>query len=86
MESANASSWKMLCAHQKWAMVSSQAAMDNIDHNPISGTAKDSFHGVGISLIRHPTHECADSDRGMLVMNRCSSQVKPVGALSCMIG
>lgn len=27
--------------------------MDNIDHNPSSTTAKDSFHGTGISLFQH---------------------------------
>lgn len=29
------------------------AAVDNIDHNPSSTTAKDSFHGTGISLFQH---------------------------------
>ena len=29
------------------------AAVDNIDHNPSSATAKDSFHGTGISLMQH---------------------------------
>ena len=31
----------------------STAAVDNIDHNPSSTTAKDSFHGTGISLFQH---------------------------------
>ena len=31
------------------------AAVDNIDHNPSSTTAKDSFHGTGLSLFQHPT-------------------------------
>ena len=31
-------------------------AVDNIDHNPSSATAKDSFHGTGISLMQHPSH------------------------------
>ena len=30
------------------------AAVDNIDHNPSSTTAHDSFHGTGISLFQHP--------------------------------
>ena len=34
------------------------AAVDNIDHNPSSTTAKDSVHGTGISLMQHPM--CAD--------------------------
>jgi hypothetical protein len=29
------------------------AAMDNIDHNPGSSTATDSFHGTSISLAQH---------------------------------
>ena len=28
-------------------------AVDNIDHNPSSTTATDSFHGTGISLFQH---------------------------------
>ena len=36
------------------------AALDNIDHNPSSTTAKLSFHGTEISLFQHPT----DSERG----------------------
>ena len=31
------------------------AAVDNIDHNPSSATAQDSFHGTGISIFQHPT-------------------------------
>ena len=31
------------------------AAVDNIDHNPSSKTAEESFHGTGISLFQHPT-------------------------------
>ena len=31
------------------------AALDNIDHNPSSMTATDSFHGTGISLFQYPT-------------------------------
>ena len=34
------------------------AAVDNIDHNPSSTTASDSFHGTGISLMQHPTATC----------------------------
>ena len=32
------------------------AAVDNIDHNPSATTAKNSFHGTGISLLQHPTY------------------------------
>ena len=42
------------------------AAIDNIDHNPSSVTATDSFHGTGISLFEHPSldnegHDCRQS-------------------------
>ena len=33
------------------------AAVDNIDHNPSSTTAMDSFHGMGISLFQHPSKD-----------------------------
>ena len=32
-------------------------AIDNIDHNPSSTTAKDSFHGTGMSLFQQPSSE-----------------------------
>ena len=39
------------------------AAIDNIDHNPSSTTASDSFHGTGISLFQHPTPQNCGTDR-----------------------
>ena len=33
------------------------AAVDNIDHNPSSTTAKHSFHGTSISLLQHKTSQ-----------------------------
>ncbi|KAI8487001.1 hypothetical protein Bbelb_352610 [Branchiostoma belcheri] len=38
------------------------AAVDNIDHNPSSTTAKDSFHGTAISLLQHP-NSAEDGER-----------------------
>ena len=38
------------------------AAVDNIDHNPSSTSAQDSFHGTAILLVQHPTvHENGES-------------------------
>ena len=37
-------------------------ALDNLDHNPSSTTAQDSFHGTGISLFQFPT----ESNKGCL--------------------
>jgi len=57
------------------------AAVDNIDHNPSSTTAKDSFHGTGISLIQHPSHTHDGSDRGIPVINQAGSSTKSVTPL-----
>ncbi|CAC5391641.1 HARBI1 [Mytilus coruscus] len=39
------------------------AAVDNIDHKPSSTTAKDSFHGTGISLFQHVTSQMNGQQR-----------------------
>ena len=39
------------------------SAIDNIDHNPSSTTAKDSFHGTGISLFQHPSPDTPGRER-----------------------
>ncbi|CAC5399636.1 unnamed protein product [Mytilus coruscus] len=39
------------------------AAVDNIDHNPSSTTAQDSFHGTGISLFQHVTSQMNGQQR-----------------------
>ena len=33
------------------------SAIDNLDHNPPSSTAKDSFHGTGISIFQFQTNQ-----------------------------
>ena len=43
----------MVCPPQLCKDVFTSGAIDNIDHNPSSTTAKDSFHGTGISLFQH---------------------------------
>ena len=35
------------------------SAVDNIDHNPSSTTAKTSFHGTSISICQHPIPDYA---------------------------
>eukprot|EP00112_Aurelia_sp_Birch-Aquarium-sp1_P002960 Seg1330.2 transcript_id=Seg1330.2/GoldUCD/mRNA.D3Y31 product="hypothetical protein" protein_id=Seg1330.2/GoldUCD/D3Y31 len=41
------------------------SAYDNLDHDPSSTTAKEAFHGTGISIFQHPddrnTGQCRDS-------------------------
>ncbi|KAI4830181.1 hypothetical protein KUCAC02_001831 [Chaenocephalus aceratus] len=56
-------------------------AVDNIDHIPSSATAKDSFHGTGISLMQHPSHTHGGADRGVLVIGQGGSSTKSVTPL-----
>ena len=44
-------------------------AMDNVDHNPSSATAHDSFHGTSIFIMQHLTHESTGIKRDVLVIN-----------------
>ena len=44
-------------------------SVDNIDHNPSSRTAKDSFHGTAISLTEHPTNDFDGFDRNRALIN-----------------
>ena len=46
------------------------SAVDNIDHNPSSANAKDSFRGTGISLIQNLSHTRGGLDRGVAVLNQ----------------
>lgn len=44
-------------------------SVDNIDHNPSSRTAKNSFHGIAISLTEHPTNDFKSIDRNRVLIN-----------------
>ena len=44
-------------------------SVDNIDHNPSSRTAKDTFHGTAISLTEHPTNDFGGIDRNRVLIN-----------------
>ena len=57
------------------------AAVDNIDHNPSTATAKDYFNGTGISLMQHPSHTHGGTDRGVLVIHQGGSSTKSVTPL-----
>ena len=39
------------------------AAIDNIDHNPTSNSARESFHGTGISMFQNRTNESDGIER-----------------------
>ena len=57
------------------------AAFDNIDHNPSSTTAHDSFHGTGISLFQHATSEAPGAARECIVIEKTETNTKSVSAL-----
>lgn len=40
-----------------------KAAVENIEHNPISKTAQGAFHGTGISLFQHPSADARGDER-----------------------
>ena len=46
---------RVVCPPNLRLQLFTTAAVDNIDHNPSSTTANDSFHGTGISLSQHVT-------------------------------
>ena len=48
------------------------AAVDNIDHNPSSTSAHDSFHGTGISLFQHPNDNFCGYPRAVITNNAVS--------------
>jgi hypothetical protein len=50
---------RLVCPPQLHRMVFTTAAVDNLDHNPSSNTAKEAFHGTAVSLTNHITHDNA---------------------------
>ena len=58
---------QVVCPPIMWGSVFTTAAVDNIDHNPSATTAKDSFHGTGISLVQHPTFADEGVDHGIVI-------------------
>ncbi len=59
---------QVVCPPTMRGSVFTTAAVDNIDHNPSATTAKDSFHGTGISLLQHPTFADEGVDRGTVII------------------
>ena len=52
------------------------SAVDNIDVNPGSTTAKGSFHGTGISLFQHPRQPDDGTDRGRIILGGATGTKK----------
>ena len=47
-------------------------SIDNVDHNPSSTTAQDSFHGTGISIFQHPQNEASGEEHSSISSLRSS--------------
>ena len=60
----------IVCPPKLCSKLFTTAAVDNIDYNPSSATAKTSFHGTGISLIQHPSHAFKGYSRDFPVINK----------------
>ncbi|KAK1895923.1 50S ribosomal protein L25, partial [Dissostichus eleginoides] len=72
---------EVVCPPKLRSSLFTTAAVDNIDHNPSSATARDSFHCTGISLVQHPTSESPGHDRGVLILNQSAPTMKTVAPL-----
>ena len=53
----------------------------NIDHKPSTTTTKDSFHGTGISILKHASHTNDGLDHGVAVIGHDMSSGKSVTPL-----
>lgn len=59
----------VVCPTQLKGGLFTTAGVDNIDHNPSSKLAKESFHGTAITLTQHPTKENQGEPRQCLQLN-----------------
>eukprot|EP00112_Aurelia_sp_Birch-Aquarium-sp1_P005412 Seg1614.17 transcript_id=Seg1614.17/GoldUCD/mRNA.D3Y31 product="hypothetical protein" protein_id=Seg1614.17/GoldUCD/D3Y31 len=59
----------VVCPKSLRRNVFTTAAVDNIDHNPSSTTAKDSFHGTSISILQHQASESEGEALGGILIS-----------------
>ena len=58
---------QVVCPTKMRGTVFTTAAVDNIDHNPSSTTAKESFHGTAISLFQHSSFTGEGVNRSLVI-------------------
>ena len=56
-------------------------AVENIDHDPSSTSAHDSFHGTGVSLFQHPDSSVSEVPR---VNFAIPDDMNSNGAIACL--
>ena len=71
----------VVCPPKLRGKVFTTAGVDNIDYNPSSTTAHDSFHGTAISLVQHPTTSNKGNDRGIPVLNTAAESQRKIAQL-----
>ena len=59
---------QVVCSRKMRSNDITMSAVDNIDHNPSSTTAKVSFHGTAISLLQHPSFTGEGVDRSIAIV------------------
>ena len=72
---------KVVCPPNMCRGLLTIAAVDNIDHNPSSATAKDSFHRTGISLMQHQSQSFHGYDRDWDIIGSLRSFTRTVSFL-----
>ena len=72
---------KVVCPPNMRRSLFAIAAVDNIDHNPSSTTAKDSFHRTGISLMQHQLQSFRGYDRDWDIIGSLRSSTQSVSFL-----
>lgn len=71
----------VICPPKLRKGVFTTAAVDNIDHDPSSVTAKGFFHGTGISLFQHPTSDAPGEEREVVSIENQPSRTKRLAQL-----
>ena len=73
---------KAVCPPNLTSSLFTTATADNIDHNPSSTSAHDSFHGTGISLFQYQSSESRGVQRVVLAENHDVSSASTKRTLS----
>ena len=78
---ASYESEEVVCSPKLKSSLFTTATVDNIDHNPSSTTAQDSFHGTAISLVQHSTDDESGTEREQPTIQSSAKSSKTVAAL-----
>ena len=71
----------VVCPSKLQKGVFTTAAVDNIDHNPSSSTAKDSFNGTGISMFQHSNGIDLGEERNVVTLESPRPTINHIAAL-----